>query len=230
MRVLIVEDNVRLAQSIQDILKQIWYESDICTDGINGAYRLREGVYDAMILDIMLPGKDGITLLREAREQGCQVPVLILTAKSEIEDRVTGLESGADYYLTKPFDKQELLAVMKAIVRRRGEVLPDCLTFGNLSLNQSNYTLSGPDRSIQLGRKEYDIMRLFMRNRGQILSKETLLLNVWGSESDAVENNVEIYISFLRKKLAFLKVNVAIVTIRNLGYRLCEKGESDERN
>lgn len=229
MRVLIVEDHLRLAQSIQDILKQIWYDSDICTDGISGSYQLREGAYDAMILDLMLPGKDGITLLREAREQGCRIPVLILTAKSEVEDKVRGLEGGADYYLTKPFDKQELLAVMKAIVRRRGELLPDCLTFCDLSLNQGDYTLSGPERSIQLGRKEYDILRILMQNHNQIISKETLLLNVWGSQSEAVENNVEIYISFLRKKLAFLKAHVAIITIRNLGYRLCEKEESHER-
>lgn len=229
MRVLIVEDHLRLAQSIQDILKQIWYDSDICTDGISGSYQLREGAYDAMILDLMLPGKDGITLLREAREQGCRIPVLILTAKSEVEDKVRGLEGGADYYLTKPFDKQELLAVMKAIVRRRGELLPDCLTFCDLSLNQGDYTLSGPERSIQLGRKEYDILRILMQNHNQIISKETLLLKVWGSQSEAVENNVEIYISFLRKKLTFLKVHAAIVTIRNLGYRLCEKEEPCER-
>lgn len=222
---LIVEDNIRLAQSIQDILKQIWYDSDICTDGVNGACQLKAGVYDAMILDLMLPGKDGITLLREAREQGCRIPVLILTAKSEVEDKVRGLESGADYYLTKPFDKQELLAVMKAIVRRRGELLPDCLAFCDLSLNQGDYTLSGPEKSIQLGRKEYDILRILMQNHDRIISKESLLLNVWGSQSEAVDNNVEIYISFLRKKLAFLKVHVVIVTIRNLGYRLCRKEE-----
>jgi len=223
MRILIVEDNLRLAQSIQDILKQIWYDSDICTDGMNGAYQLREGAYDAMILDLMLPGKDGIALLREAREQGCRIPVLILTAKSEVEDKVRGLESGADYYLTKPFDKQELLAVMKAIVRRRGELIPDSLTFCDLSLNQNDYTLSGPEKTIQLGRKEYDILEILMRNHDRIISKEALLLNVWGSGSEAVENNVEVYISFLRKKLAFLKVRAVIVTIRNLGYRLCEK-------
>lgn len=221
MRVLIVEDNLRLAQSIQDILKQIWYDSDICTDGISGEYQLLEGVYDAMILDLMLPGKDGITLLQEARELGCRIPVLILTAKSEVEDKVRGLESGADYYLTKPFDKKELLAVMKAIVRRRGDILPDCLTFCDLSLNPGNYTLSGPEKSIQLGRKEYDILRMLMQNHDQIISKEALLLNVWGSQSEAVENNVEVYISFLRKKLSFLKVQVEIVTIRNLGYKLC---------
>lgn len=223
MRVLIIEDNVRLAQSIQDILKQDWYDSDICADGITGGYQILEPSYDAVILDLMLPGKDGITLLREARERGCKVPVLILTARSEVEDKVLGLESGADYYLTKPFDRQELLAVMKTIVRRRGDLVPDCLTFGDLTLNQGNFSLSGPERSIQLGRKEYDILRILMMNRDQIISKETLLSKVWGNDSEAVENNVEIYISFLRKKLIFLKVHVEIVTIRHLGYRLSEK-------
>lgn len=226
MRVLIVEDNVRLAQSVQDILKQIWYDSDICTDGDSGSCRLLEGEYDAVILDIMLPGKDGITLLREARAKGCLTPVLLLTAKSEIEDKVKGLDSGADYYLTKPFDKQELLAVMKSIVRRRGQVLFDCLRVGDMTLNQSNYTLSGPERSIQLGRKEYDILRVLMENQNQIISKETLLIKVWGSETEAVGNNVEIYISFLRKKLTFLNVNAVITTIRNLGYRLSGKEDA----
>lgn len=220
MRVLIVEDNRRLAESIQDILKQIWYDSDICTDGISGAYLLEEGNYDAAILDIMLPGKDGLAILKDARAKGCLIPVLLLTAKCEVEDRVRGLEGGADYYLTKPFDGQELLAVMKTIVRRRGEILPDCLAFGNLSLDQSTYCLRGPEKSIQLGKKEYEIMRILLVNRDMVISKELLLQKVWGNERNAVDNNVEIYISFLRKKLSFLKTNVSIVTMRHFGYRL----------
>lgn len=142
MRVLIVEDNRRLAESIRDILKH-WYDCDICGDGNTGCWLLKDGGYDAAVLDLMLPGMDGITLLREARKMGCQVPVLILTAKSELEDRVTGLESGADYYLTKPFDMQELLAVMKTILRRRGEMIPESLNLGNVSLSQADYTLRG---------------------------------------------------------------------------------------
>lgn len=155
---------------------------------------------------------------------GCQVPVLILTAKSELEDRVTGLESGADYYLTKPFDMQELLAVMKTILRRRGEMIPESLNLGNVTLSQADYTLRGPYKSIQLGKKEYDIMRILMVNRDMVVSKDTLLSKVWGNDAEAVENNVEIYISFLRKKLDFLKADVMIVTIRKLGYRIVEKG------
>lgn len=220
MRILIVEDNERLAESVQDILKQIWFDADICTDGTDGWYQMMEGDYDAVILDVMLPGKDGITLLKEARLKGCRIPVLMLTAKSEIEDKVAGLESGADYYLTKPFDKQELLAVIKTVVRRRGEILPDRLTYGNLSLDQSTYCISGPDKSLQLGKKEYEVIWILMSNRERVVSKETLLRKIWGNGSDAVENNVEIYISFLRKKLEFLKTNVRIITMRHFGYRL----------
>ena len=222
MRVLIVEDNRRLAESIRDILKH-WYDCDICGDGNTGCWLLKDGGYDAAVLDLMLPGMDGITLLREARKMGCQVPVLILTAKSELEDRVTGLESGADYYLTKPFDMQELLAVMKTILRRRGEMIPESLNLGNVTLNQADYTLRGPHKSIQLGKMEYDIMRILMVNRDMVVSKDTLLSKVWGNDAEAVENNVEIYISFLRKKLDFLKADVMIVTIRKLGYRIVEK-------
>lgn len=222
MRVLIVEDNKRLAESVRDILKH-WYDCDICGDGSTGCCLLSEGGYDAAVLDLMLPGMDGIALLREARSRGCSTPVLILTARSEIEDRILGLESGADYYLTKPFDMQELLAVMKTIMRRRGELIPDCLNLGNISLNQADYTLKGPGRSIQLGKKEYDIMRILMVNRDMVVSKDTLLLKVWGNDAEAVENNVEIYISFLRKKLEFLRADVMIVTIRKLGYRIVKR-------
>lgn len=222
MRVLIVEDNMRLAESIRDILKH-WYDCDICGDGNTGYFLLTDGGYDAAVLDLMLPGMDGITLLKKARKSGCFVPVLILTARSETEDRILGLESGADYYLTKPFDMQELLAVMKTILRRRGEMIPECLNLGNISLNQADYTLKGPEKSIRLGKKENDILRILLVNRDMVVSKETLLSKVWGSDGEAVDNNVEIYISFLRKKLEFLKADVVIVTIRRLGYRITEK-------
>lgn len=222
MRVLIVEDNRRLAESIRDILKH-WYDCEICGDGNTGYFLLTDGGYDAAVLDLMLPGMDGITLLKKARKSGCSVPVLILTAKSEIDDRVLGLESGADYYLTKPFDMQELLAVMKTILRRRGEVIPECLSLGNISLNQADYTLNGPEKSIRLGKKEYDLLRILFVNRDMVVSKETLLSKIWGSDGEAVDNNVEIYISFLRKKLEFLNADVVIVTIRRLGYRIMEK-------
>ena len=182
MRVLIVEDNRRLAESIRDILKH-WYDCDICGDGNTGCWLLKDGGYDAAVLDLMLPGMDGITLLREARK----------------------------------------MAVMKTILRRRGEMIPENLNLGNVSLSQADYTLRGPHKSIQLGKKEYDIMRILMVNRDMVVSKDTLLSKVWGNDAEAVENNVEIYISFLRKKLDFLKADVMIVTIRKLGYRIVEK-------
>lgn len=225
MRILIVEDNERLAESIQDILKQIWFEADICTDGVMGQMQMMEGIYDAVILDVMLPGKDGITILQEARAKGLRVPVLMLTAKSEVEDKVAGLESGADYYLTKPFDKKELLAVVRTVVRRQGEIVADRMRYGNLTLDQADYCLVGPEKRIQLGKKEYEVMRILMMHKEMVVSKETILRKVWGNDSDAVENNVEIYISFLRKKLEFLKADVMIVTMRNFGYHLARKEE-----
>lgn len=227
MRILIIEDNRRLAESIRDILKH-GYDCDICEDGCQGASMLPAGGYDAAILDLMLPGKDGITLLKEVRQKGCFVPVLILTAKSELEDRVLGLESGADYYLTKPFDMQELTAVVKTLVRRRGEMIPENPSYGNITLSQADYTLRGPRKQIPLGKKEYDIMRILMVNREQVVSKETLLLKVWGNDADAVENNVEVYISFLRKKLEFLQADIEIVTSRRLGYRIGKKKTQEE--
>ena len=226
-RILIVEDEPELQELLCAYLQDAGYAAAVAGDGAAALDLFRAQSFDLVLLDLMLPGMDGITLLREARKMGCQVPVLILTAKSELEDRVTGLESGADYYLTKPFDMQELLAVMKTILRRRGEMIPESLNLGNISLSQADYTLRGPGKSIQLGKKEYDIMRILMVNRDMVVSKETLLSRVWGNDAEAVENNVEIYISFLRKKLDFLKADVMIVTIRKLGYRIVEKNSRE---
>ena len=225
MRILIVEDNRRLAESLRDILKSRRYEADVTLDGEEGLELLTGGSYDGVILDVMLPGMDGFTLLRKARERGCKIPVLILTARSETEDKVRGLESGADYYLTKPFDKDELLAALKAVLRRGGELIPDVLSFGDICLNQSTYCLEKGERSIRLGKREYEVLRILMSARGSIVSKETMIVKIWGDEGEAVDNNVEIYISFLRKKLNFLKAKTAIVTARHLGYYL-RQGES----
>lgn len=220
MRVLIVEDNKRLAESLGDILKNLRYETDVSLEGTEGYERLMSGLYDGMILDVMLPGMDGLTLLREARKKGCQTPILMLTAKSDTEDKVAGLESGADYYLTKPFDKDELTAALKAVMRRGGEMVPDVLRFGDICLDQSTYCLEKGKKSIRLGRKEYEVLRILMNHKGSVVSKETLLLKIWGNDGEAVDNNVEIYISFLRKKLDFLKAAASIVTARHLGYYL----------
>lgn len=224
MRILIVEDNRRLAESLGDILKSARFESDISYDGREGYERLMSGLYDSVLLDVMLPGMDGITLLKEARKRGCSTPVLMLTAKSETEDRVEGLESGADYYLTKPFDTEELLAALKAILRRGGELLPQVLAFGDIRLNQSTFCLEREGKSIRLGKREYEVLQILMLNKGAIVSKETLLLKIWGNDGEAVDNNVEIYISFLRKKLDFLGARTAILTARHLGYYLSEGG------
>ena len=222
MRILIVEDNERLAESIRDILKHR-YDCQICNDGETGACLLKDGNFDGAILDVMLPGKDGISIIRELRQNRNSMPVLMLSARSDTDNRVLGLESGADYYLTKPFDVSELVAVMGALTRRKGEVMPAVLTYGNISLNQGDFTLQGPEGSIRLGKKEYEIMRILMSSREIVIPKETLLLKVWGNEREAVENNVENHISFLRRKLEFLDADIEIRTLRKLGYRLAEK-------
>ncbi len=225
MRILIVEDNVRLAESLRDIVGRQRYEADVCFDGTEGYELAVSGLYDGIILDVMLPGMDGLTLLKKARAGGCRTPVLMLTAKSETEDKVAGLESGADYYLTKPFDKDELTAALKAILRRRGEMIPDVLSFGDLRLNQSTYCLERGEKRIRLGKREYEVMRILMHYKGAVVSKETLILKIWGNDGDAVDNNVEIYISFLRKKLDFLKAETEIATARHLGYYLSGGGK-----
>ena len=222
MRILIVEDNERLAESIRDILKHR-YDCQICNDGETGACLLKDGNFDGAILDVMLPGKDGISIIRELRQNRNSMPVLMLSARSDTDNRVLGLESGADYYLTKPFDVSELVVVMGALTRRKGEVMPAVLTYGNISLNQGDFTLQGPEGSIRLGKKEYEIMRILMSSREIVIPKETLLLKVWGNEREAVENNVETHISFLRRKLEFLDADIEIRTLRKLGYRLAEK-------
>ena len=222
MRILIVEDNERLAESIRDILKHR-YDCQICNDGETVACLLKDGNFDGAILDVMLPGKDGISIIRELRQNRNSMPVLMLSARSDTDNRVLGLESGADYYLTKPFDVSELVAVMGALTRRKGEVMPAVLTYGNISLNQGDFTLQGPEGSIRLGKKEYEIMRILMSSREIVIPKETLLLKVWGNEREAVENNVETHISFLRRKLEFLDADIEIQTLRKLGYRLAEK-------
>lgn len=176
----------------------------------------------------MLPGKDGISIVRELRQNRSSIPVLMLSARSGTENRVLGLESGADYYLTKPFAVSELVAVVGALTRRKGEVLPAVLTYGNISLNQGDFTLQGPGGSIRLGKKEYEIMRILLSSREIVISEETLLLKVWGNEGEAVENNVETHISFLRRKLEFLEADIEIQTLRRLGYRLAEKTEEME--
>ena len=221
MRVLIVEDEVRLASTLQDLLELNGYTADICHDGEAGLDNALSGIYDVMLLDVMLPKLDGFTVLRRLRESGNSIPVLMLTARSEVSDRVEGLDRGADYYLTKPFEPRELLACIRALTRRQPELRStDLLEFGDLSLDKSAFTLTCGERSVRLSRKEFDLMELLMLNRDIVLTKETLLLKIWGYESSADDNNVEVYISVLRKKLDHLRSQVKIRTIRMVGYLL----------
>ena len=221
MRVLIVEDEVRLASTLQDLLDLNGYTADVCHDGESGLDNILSGIYDVVLLDVMLPKLDGFTVLRRLRAAGNATPVLMLTARSEVTDKVEGLDCGADYYLTKPFEPRELLACIRALTRRQPELhSSDLAEFGDLKLDKSAFTLSCGDRSLRLSRKEFDMMELLMRNRDMVLTKETLLLKIWGYESDAEDNNVEVYISFLRKKLDHLRSRVKIKTIRMVGYCL----------
>ncbi len=222
MRILIVEDEVRLARTLADLLKRQGYTADMCHDGVSGLDNAASGIYDLVLLDAMLPGMDGFTLLQELRAGGHSVPVLMLTARSDVTDKVHGLDSGADYYLTKPFEPEELLACIRLLLRRgnSGVRLDDALTCGDLHLESGTFLLSCQERSVRLSRREYDLMELLMRNGTQIVTKEQLLLKVWGYDSDAEDNNVEVYISFLRRKLTHLHSAVRIKTIRMVGYCL----------
>lgn len=225
MRVLVVEDEVRLAATLQDLLEINGYTADVCHDGESGLDNALTGIYDVILLDVMLPKLDGFTVLRRLRAEGGATPVLMLTARSETSDKVTGLDSGADYYLTKPFDPKELLACVRALARRQPELRASgSIACGDLRLEQSSFTLFCGEKSVRLSRKEYDLMELLMLNQKLVITKEKILLKVWGYESDAEDNNVEVYVSFLRKKLDHLRSHVKIKTIRMVGYCL-ETGE-----
>ena len=224
MRVLVIEDEARLAATLQDLMELNGYTADVCHDGEAGLDNALTGIYDVILLDVMLPNLDGFTVLRRLREAGNAAPVLMLTARSEVSDKVEGLDRGADYYLTKPFDPKELLACVRALARRQPELRnPDVLEFGGVRLDKNSFTLSCGERSVRLSRKEFDICELLMRNRNLVLTKESLLVKIWGYESDAEDNNVEVYISFLRKKLAHIRAKVRIRTIRMVGYCLEEE-------
>lgn len=219
MRILIVEDERLLADSIKSLLTKKGFEVDVAYDGETGKEYAELGIYDLLILDIMMPKMDGYEVAKKVREKHIGTPILMLTAKSELEDRITGLNSGADYYLTKPFDTRELLACINALLRRQGAQV-DEVRFGNTTLDLSSAMLICGENSIRLSAKEFDIMRFLFQAAGKILSKELILTKVWGYDSDAVENHVEVYIGFLRKKLASIGSNIRIETVRRLGYYL----------
>ena len=228
MRLLIVEDETRLADTLRQLLHRQGYTADVCYDGVSGLDNALTGIYDLMVLDVMLPGLNGFQVARKLRDAGVTTPILMLTAKSDLSDRVHGLDCGADYYLTKPFEPEELLACVRTLLRRSGGQLQesDTLTWGDLSLERGTFTLSCNGRDVRLSRREYDLMELLMRNGAQVVTKEQLLIKVWGYDSQAEDNNVEVYISFLRRKLTHLHSQVRIKTLRMLGYCLTREVEA----
>jgi DNA-binding response regulator len=220
MNVLIIEDEIRLAEAIGELLKKEKHHVDIVNDGQEG-YEFATGFsYDAIILDAMLPKMDGFEVLKKIRAEKLQTPILMLTALSQTDDVIKGLDFGADDYMTKPFETKELLARLRSITRRKGEVILNELNFGDLVLDLDSNQIKSGVKSIQLGYKEFEIMRMLMTHPQMISTKEDIIVKVWGIDSDAADNNVEVYISFLRKKLQFLKSSVAIQTIRKVGYKL----------
>ena len=215
MKILIVEDEKLLADSLKTLLESKGFDVETVYDGISGAEYAELGVYDLLILDVMMPGMDGYAVARSVRARRCGVPILMLTARSSQEDRVEGLNAGADYYLTKPFDTRELLACINALLRRQGAQV-DALSFGNTTLDLASGTLCCAEKSVRLSAREFDVLQ----SGGSNLSKEALLSRVWGFDSNAVENSVEVYVGFLRKKLASIGSNVRIESVRRLGYHL----------
>ncbi len=219
MKILIVEDEKMLADTLKTLLEAKGFQVEAVYDGENGWEFARTGIYDLLILDVMMPGMNGYQLAREVRAERCSTPILMLTARSGIEDRVEGLNAGADYYLTKPFDTRELLACINALLRRQGNQVNE-LRFGNTALDLASGTLVCGEKQVRLSAKEFDVMRLLLQAGESNLSKEVLLSRVWGFDSNAVENHVEVYVGFLRKKLQSIGSNVRIESVRRLGYHL----------
>lgn len=219
MKILIIEDERALADSLKTLLIGKGFEVEVAYDGETGAEYAMLGIYDLLILDVMMPNMNGYQVARQVRARRCNSPILMLTAKSETQDRIEGLNAGADYYLTKPFDSRELLACINALLRRQGNQV-DELSYGNTRLDLSSGMLICGEKSIRLTAREFDVMRFLLQAQGRILSKEVLLSRIWGYDSNAVENHVEVYVGFLRKKLARVESNIRIEAIRRLGYHL----------
>ena len=226
MRILLAEDEKRMAAALTAILKQEKYDVDHVADGQSALEAVESGIYDIIILDVMMPYMNGFEVAKRARSKGIQTPILMLTAKSQLDDKVMGLDSGADDYLTKPFLTKELLARVRALGRRSSTTFQDNeLEFGDLSLDKSNAMLTchATGQSVRLSEKEYRILEYMFSNQGQIITREQLALKIWGFESEAEYNNVEVYMSFTRRKLLFVGSKVEIKAVRGLGYELREK-------
>ena len=220
--ILIVEDERNLALALGQIMAEAGYFADTAHNGEDGLRYGMCGLYDVIILDIMLPGKNGFEVVKELRDRQISTPVIMLTARDDVKDKISGLDSGADDYMTKPFVPEELLARIRALARRQGGLLPEELIFFDLVLNLSSRELSCGSKSIHLGHKEFEILKILMSNPGNISSKETFLTKVWEGSPSAEGNNVEAYISFLRKKLSYLGSHAEITTVRKVGYRLTQ--------
>ncbi len=219
MRILIIEDEKLLSDSIRTLLTAQGYEVEAVYDGAEGLEYAKMDIYDLLILDVMLPGLNGYEVARLLREARNTTPILMLTARSQLKDRVEGLDAGADYYLTKPFDKRELLACIHALLRRQGNQVAE-LSFGNTSLDLDTGLLVCGEKSVRLSAREFDMMRCLLKSGERNISKEQLLTRVWGGETDVVDNSVDVYIGFLRKKLTRIGSDVRIEAIRRLGYHL----------
>lgn len=227
MRLLVAEDETRLAQTLKDLFAENNYIVQVANDGITAYDEAASGIYDVVVLDVMLPGMDGFEIVRKLRSEGVSTPVLLLTARGETSDRVYGLDCGADYYLTKPFEISELLACVRALLRRPGETQTDEIAYGSTRLNPSNYLMHCCGRSIRLSAREFEMMRILMLQKGGIIPKERLLIKVWGYDAEVDESSVEVYISFIRKKLARIGSDLEIKAIRRVGYHLFRQQDAE---
>ncbi len=220
MQILVVEDEIALANALKRILEKQGYIVDAVHDGLSAIDYAKGIKYDLIILDVMLPKLDGFEVVRILRKDGIGTPILMLTARTAVGDKVSGLNYGADDYMTKPFDTEELLARVGALTRRTGEVIIDKMSFADLTLKLNSAVLSCADESVQLSRKEFEVLKIFLYNPSMTISTEALISKVWGMDSEATDNNVEVYVSFLRKKLKYLGSRVSIKKIHKIGYRL----------
>ncbi len=220
MKALIVDDEVKLADALAELFRQHKILVDVVYDGEDGLYYAKNGDYDVVVLDVMMPRMNGYEVVQRLRQNKNNVPVLMLTAKDDVSARVKGLDYGADDYLTKPFATEELLARVRALARRQSEMIYDTIGYKDITLNTSNYKLECGNKSVSLGAKEYEILKLLLTNPTQVISKDTIISKVWGLDCDITENNVEAYMSFIRKKLFYVGSKLNILTKRMLGYYL----------
>lgn len=225
MKILVVDDEKQLVSALSAILTRNNYSVDVAYDGESGLDCALSGIYDLVILDVMMPKLDGLSMLKVLRDNKIDVPVLMLTAKSEVADKIGGLNLGADDYITKPFDTEELLARIRALLRRKEKFTGDNLSFGDLVLDRSNPEISCGNKKIALGKKEFQILEMLMLNAGKSINKERFIEKIWGYDTEAEYNTIEVYVSFLRKKIAAVGSKTEIKSIRGIGYTIGVKND-----